>query len=253
MNDLSVCHLGSAAYRDALLLQEGLVQARAGGLTGDWLLYPDHPPVLTVGRSGSAASLKADRTTLERLGIDIFEVARGGDFTWHGPGQLVGYLVCDLTARGRDLHRFLRDIERSLIDALEGFGLAADTIPGRTGVWVEGAKIASLGVAVRRWVSYHGFALNVAPDLGFFDLIHPCGLRGIHMTSLASKLGSRAPTLAEARTLVTGHLARRLGYPGWRWAGSDEVHRLAERGRSDTTARAAAAALEHSTEEENAC
>jgi lipoate-protein ligase B len=235
VNELRVCHLGPTAYRDALALQEGLVQARAAGLTGDWLLYPDHPPVLTVGRSGSEASLKADRATLERLGIDIFEVARGGDFTWHGPGQLVGYLVCDLTARGRDLHRFLREIEGSLIDALAEVGVAADTIPGRTGVWVEGAKIASLGVAVRRWVSYHGFALNVAPDLGFFDLIHPCGLRGIHMTSLASQLSSQAPTLAQTRTLVAGHVARRLGYTGWQWAASDEVHRLAEAGRSEIT------------------
>jgi lipoate-protein ligase B len=222
---LSVCHLGPTSYRDGLALQEGLVQARAAGTTGDWLLYPDHPPVLTVGRSGSDESLKVDRATLERMGIEIFEVARGGDFTWHGPGQLVGYAICDLTRRDRDVHRFLRDLEDVLIRALGGWGLQAETVAGRTGVWVGGAKIASLGVAVRRWVSYHGFALNVAPDLGSFELIHPCGLRGIHMTSLAEQLGPAAPTLPLARAEVASQLARQLGYPAWRWASAEEARR----------------------------
>ena len=222
-----MAHLGPTSYREGLALQEGLVRARAERATGDWLLYPDHPPVLTVGRSGSGASLKADPETLRRLGIETFEVARGGDVTWHGPGQLVGYLVCDLTERGRDLHRFLRDIEQSLISALDAWSLRGETVPGRTGVWVGGEKIASLGVAVRRWVSYHGFALNVAPDLRFFDLIHPCGLRGIHMTSLASRLGPGAPGLAEARAVAAEHVARGLGYDGWRWEVAERAHEAA--------------------------
>jgi len=225
MSVLSVAHLGPTSYRDGLALQEALVGARAGGRTGDWLLYPDHPPVLTVGRSGSEASLKADPETLAKLGIEVFEVARGGDFTWHGPGQLVGYVICDLTARGRDLRRFLRDLERSLVAALGEWGLAGETVEGRTGVWVQGEKIASLGVAVRRWVSYHGFALNVAPDLSFFDLIHPCGLRGIHMTSLASRLGPDAPGLVEAREVVGRHLAQTLGHTGVRWASAEDARR----------------------------
>jgi lipoate-protein ligase B len=224
---LQVCHLGPTSYRDGLAIQEGLVQARAAGTTGDWLLYPDHPPVLTVGRSGSDDSLKVDRGTLERMGIEIFEVARGGDFTWHGPGQLVGYTICDLTRRDRDVHRFLRDLEAVLIRALEGWGLAGQTVAGRTGVWVKGHKIASLGVAVRRWVSYHGFALNVAPDLHAFEVIHPCGLRGIHMTSLADQLGPEAPTLDAARAEVAAHLARQLGHSEWRWASADEARRAA--------------------------
>jgi len=227
MTSLSVVHLGPTSYREGLALQEGLVRARAGGRTGDWLLYPDHPPVLTVGRGGSRGSLRAGPDTLRRLGIEIFEVARGGDFTWHGPGQLVGYVICDLAVRGRDLHRFLRDLEQGLIGALEEWGLAGETVPGRTGVWVGGEKIASLGVAVRRWVSYHGFALNVAPDLGFFDLIHPCGLRGIRMTSVASRLGKAAPTLAVARGVVARHLARRLGHTHLRWGTAEEVRRQA--------------------------
>jgi lipoate-protein ligase B len=111
---LSVIHLGATDYRDGLALQEALVAARAAGETGDWLLYPDHAPVLTMGRGSDPASLRVDPATLATRGIEVFEVARGGDVTWHGPGQLVGYLVCDLTERGRDLHRFLRQIEASL-------------------------------------------------------------------------------------------------------------------------------------------
>ena len=221
---LTACHLGPTSYRDGLAIQEGLVRARAAGATGDWLLFPDHPPVLTVGRGGAAGSLKADPEALARLGIEVFEVARGGDFTYHGPGQLVGYLVCDLTARNRDLHHFLRAIEAGLVDALAGLGLAAGAVAGRTGVWVsETEKIASIGVAVRRWVSYHGFALNVAPELGHFDLIHPCGLRGVRMTSVAERLGPEAPDLATVRARVATALAPRLGAGGLIWADAAEA------------------------------
>jgi lipoate-protein ligase B len=224
---LRVAHLGPTAYRDGLALQEGLVEARAAGRTGDWLLYPDHPPVLTVGRSPSQGSLLADAETLERLGIEVFHVARGGDVTWHGPGQLVGYMVSDLGSRGRDLHRFLRDLEQALILALESWGIRAGRVAGRTGVWSEGEKIASIGIAVRRWVSYHGFALNVAPDLRFFDLIHPCGLRGIYMTSVARRLGDRTPALAEARERVASSVAAAMGYGDWRHEPAEEAWRLA--------------------------
>ena len=166
MSTLSVAHLGPTTYRDGLALQEALVRARAEGRTGDWLLYPDHPPVLTVGRSGRDGSLKADPETLRKLGIEIFEVARGGDFTWHGPGQLVG--LCD-----RRPHR-ARTRPASLPARP---GIEPDCGAWASGAWKErprragpgcgskGEKIASIGVAVRRWVSYHGFALNVAPDL----------------------------------------------------------------------------------------
>src|SRR5262245_17408595 len=118
MSILFVSHLGPTPYREGLAIQEGLVLARAAEATGDWLLYPDHPPVLTMGRGTAPGSILADAGTLDRLGIETFEVARGGDVTWHGPGQLVGYLVCDLTRHDRDLHRLLRDIEQSLIAAL---------------------------------------------------------------------------------------------------------------------------------------
>ena len=209
---LTVCHLGATPYREGLALQEAMVRARAAGETGDWLHYPDHPPLLTVGRGGRADSLIADRAALARMGIEVFEVARGGDVTWHGPGQLVGYMIFDLERRGRDLHRFLRELEAALIATLQSYGLAGHTVAGRTGVWIGDDKIASIGIAVRRWVSYHGFALNVAPDLAFFDLIHPCGLRGIKMTSLGRLRGVEGADLGLARERATAALAARFGY-----------------------------------------
>lgn len=233
-------------YAEGLELQESLVRSRAAKHTGDWLLFPDHPPVLTLGRGGKTSSIRADSRTLGRLGIPVFEVARGGDVTWHGPGQLVGYAICDLDGWSRDLHRFLRGLEQGLIRALAHWGVAGGVVPGRTGVWVEDAKIASIGIAVRRWVSYHGFALNVAPDLAAFDLIHPCGLRDIRMTSMARLLGERCPAFATVRTTVAREVAAELGYHDVRWAEASEARRFglpeSDPGRSET--RASAAALE---------
>ena len=242
---LAVCHLGPTPYREGLALQDALVRARvaardgAAGAAGatDWLLFPDHPPVLTVGRGGSEASLRVSRAALAARGVELFEIPRGGDMTWHGPGQLVGYPIVDLEARGRDLHRYLRDLEEALITALAGWGIPAGRVAGRTGVWAGGEKLASLGIAVRRWVGYHGFALNVAPDLGFFELIHPCGLRGIHMTSVAARLGAAAPTLGRARHEVAEALARRLGYDRVRWAPAAEVRGLVRGIESSMAAR----------------
>src|SRR5262249_50425495 len=139
--------------------------------------------------------------------------------------QLVGYLICDLEPQGRDLHRFLRAIEQGLIVALGGWGIESERVAGRTGVWPRGEKIASIGIAVRRWVSDHGFALNVAPDLRFFDLIHPCGLRGIQMTSVAKRLGDRAPDLAAARDGVASEMAKALGFTGWTREQGEAVRR----------------------------
>src|SRR5438128_4415363 len=185
MNTLHACHLGPIGYREGLELQETMVVSRAAGETGDWVLFPDHPAVLTVGRSPSEGNIVAGPDVLRSRGIELFEVSRGGDITWHGPGQLVGYPIFDLSG-DRDLHKFLRRIEQVLIRTLGAYGIAASRSEGRTGVWVGAEKIASIGIAVRRWVSYHGFALNVSPDLADFELIHPCGLRGVRMTSMAA-------------------------------------------------------------------
>lgn len=220
--------LGATPYAQGLALQEALVRMRAERTTGDWLLYPDHDSVLTVGRNPSEGSVLADAATLERLGVKVFEVARGGDVTWHGPGQLVGYPVVHLDRVDRDLHRWLRCIEEALIAALAWHGLEGRRVTGRTGVWLDDSrKIASIGVAVRRWVGYHGFALNVNPDLAQFDLIRPCGLQGIRMTSMHEALGGSGPTLAEVRQSVTVALAEQLGYEAVRWADAAEPRDLA--------------------------
>ena len=221
---LTVCALGATPYREGLALQDAIVRARADGRTGDWLLYPDHPPVLTLGRSGSGASVIADREALARAGIELFEVPRGGDVTWHGPGQLVGYPIVALDRVGRDLHRWLRTLEEALIRSLARYGVLGVRSDGRTGVWVGDCKIASLGVAVRRWVGYHGFALNVRPDLSGFSLIHPCGLQGVRMTSMAELLGDGAPGMSEMRSAVSNELVSLLGYEGL-----DEVQPAAAR------------------------
>ncbi len=228
MRTLNVAPLGPTSYRDGLRLQEGLVAAigaRRGGDAAtaraddprDWLLFPDHPPVLTVGRSPSAGNIRVPRADLAARGIEVFEVARGGDVTWHGPGQLVGYVLSDLDVYGHDLHRFLRDLEEALLVALRGWGIEGRRVAGRTGIWVGEEKIASIGVAVRRWVTYHGFALNVCSDLSGFDLIHPCGLHGIRMTTVARLAGSAAPTLEAARVSAAAAVAGRLGYAGVAW------------------------------------
>jgi lipoyl(octanoyl) transferase len=224
---ITACALGPTSYRDGLRLQEALVRARAEGRTGDWLLFPDHPPVLTVGRNPSEGNLRVAAEELARLGIERFEVARGGDVTWHGPGQLVGYTILDLNVRGRDLHRLLRDLEQGLIATLEALEIPAERVAGRTGVWVSGAKIASIGVAVRRWVSYHGFALNVRPNLEFFKLIHPCGLHGIEMTSIQALRGAAASDLEQVRLRTARQMAETLECGELRWASPEQAWREA--------------------------
>ncbi len=242
MDTLNVCELGPVRYRDGLVLMDALVAARAAGETGDWLLYPDHEPVLTVGRAPSEGNVLADMASLAAAGIEVVEVPRGGDVTWHGPGQLVGYPVVHLDRVGRDLHRWLRTLEDALIAALARHGLEGRRIAGRTGVWLsEREKIASIGVAVRRWVGYHGFALNVSNRLDHFGLIHPCGFHDIRMTSMAEALGEHAPTLRQIRADVTAELVARLGYeavaeapPGVPWALTD-IARSADTSKNEAT------------------
>jgi lipoate-protein ligase B len=196
---LAVEWLGRVSYSEALALQEAAVEARRRGSSGDRLLLLEHPPVITMGSSSHEQNLLLDETELARRGVEVHRVRRGGDVTCHGPGQLVGYLIVDLMARrSPDVHRFLRLIEAALIDALGSLGVPAQRLQGMTGVFVKPGskdpvaacdrKIASIGVAVRHWVTYHGFALNVGPDLSGFDAIVPCGLHGVEMTSVAHEL-----------------------------------------------------------------
>ena len=213
---LVVRRLGLVPYTVALRLQEEQVLARANGEAGDTLLLLEHPPVLTAGRGTIDGSLKVDAPALARRGLEVVPVSRGGDITWHGPGQLVGYPICDLGPKGRDLHRFLRGLEAGLMASLSRFGIESHQTEGRTGVWVGERKIASIGIAVRRWVSYHGFALNVSPSLEDFELIHPCGLTGVRMTSMRELLAAACPAFDEVQAVVAADVAFHLGYAGVR-------------------------------------
>ena len=196
---LAIEWLGLVPYGEALVLQESALVERAAGRSGDRLLLLEHPPVVTLGRSAKAGHLLVDEARLRELGIERFEVGRGGDVTYHAPGQLVGYPIIDLSAPGRrDVHAFLRQLEAGLIDALEEWAIPACRVEGRTGVFIDRIrsrrrtgrerKIASIGIGLRRWVTWHGFALNVELDLSGFDAIVPCGLPDVVMTSVAREL-----------------------------------------------------------------
>lgn len=198
--------VGLLPYRQALELQENLLAAR--GRDGhDTLLLVEHPAVITFGRGADGANLLWSSAELCAAGIDCLPCQRGGDVTLHSPGQLVGYPIVDLNRLDRDLHGYLRRLERLLITTLDRFGIVAGTLPGRTGVWVGESKIASIGIAVRRWVSWHGFALNVGNDLGLFRAIVPCGLPGVDMTSMSRELG-RQITVEQVLPVVVEQFAR---------------------------------------------
>jgi lipoate-protein ligase B len=196
--------LGRREYESALALQRDLVAARQAGSAGDTLILVEHPDVITLGRR------RTSRDNVLATEIPIVEVERGGDVTYHGPGQLVGYPIVQLDGAERDLHAFLRAIEAGLIAALARFGLDGGRKEGWTGVWLGERKVASIGIAVRRWVTMHGFALNVATDLERFRAINPCGLDAGVMTSVTEVLG-RPVTVEEMKPIVAREIGRALG------------------------------------------
>jgi lipoate-protein ligase B len=181
-------HCGRLAYGDAWALQKALLAARQAASVPDTVLFVEHPPVITLGRAARASNVLAAPGLLAARGIEVFQIERGGDVTYHGPGQLVGYPIVDLRAFDEDVVRYVRTLEAALIDALRAWGIDAGRLAGYPGVWTGAAKIAAIGVAVKRKVTMHGFALNVDPDLEAFDLINPCGL-GRPVTSMARVLG----------------------------------------------------------------
>ncbi len=195
--------LGRVPYATALALQADLVRQRGAGRIPDQLLLLEHPHVLTLGRNSKAEHVLVDRARLQALGVEMFEAGRGGDVTYHGPGQLVAYPILNLAPDRCDLHRYVRDLERALLAMLGAYGIAAHVEPGRTGVWVEragegAAKAAAIGVRVARWITSHGIALNVHTDLDYFDLIVPCGLQNRAVTSLRQLVGATAPPTVRA-------------------------------------------------------
>jgi lipoate-protein ligase B len=205
MRNCVLRELGRIRYGDALDIQQQVAAGRKQGVTPDHLLLLEHPHVITMGRNGHAENLLASDEVMARTGIEYFPTDRGGDVTYHGPGQLVGYPILDLRDWKRDVGAYVRALEQTLIDTLGDYGIEAGRIPKLTGVWVGDRKIAAIGVHLSRWVTSHGFALNVSTDLSYFQYIVPCGLTK-PVTSMAA-LGVRASWEEVGRRLVP-HFAR---------------------------------------------
>jgi len=191
-----VRRLGVVPYADALALQRSLVEDRRAGRIGDTLLLLEHPPVLTLGARGDGgrSHILASAESLATRSIEVHEAGRGGDVTYHGPGQIVGYPIIDLNSHRRDVHRYVRDLETVLIRTAGDYGISAHRVDGLTGVWVGDEKLAAIGVRIARWVTSHGFALNVNTYLDHFDLIVPCGIADRGVTSMARLLGRSLDT-----------------------------------------------------------
>ena len=206
-----VLDLGLAPYGAVLERQLALLEERIQDRVPDTLILVEHPPVVTLGRAKTTANLRHTPDALRAKGIEFFEVSRGGDATYHAPGQLVGYPIFDLRQHGRDVLRFCRGVEAALSGVLEAVGLRARSVPGKAGVWVGDRKIASLGISLRRWVTFHGFALNVAVDLTGFQVIRPCGEEPEVMTSMEALL-ERPVAMGEVRSRVVAEFARVFGF-----------------------------------------
>jgi lipoyl(octanoyl) transferase len=205
---LEVRHLGSIAYGAALELQSELVRRRREDEIPDQLLLLEHPHVITTGSSSEADHILASPEERERLGVELWESGRGGDVTYHGPGQLVGYPILDLKPDRRDVHRYLRDLESFLMEVLAGYGVVATIREGMTGVWTQNGKVAAIGVRVSSgWITSHGFALNVSTDLDYFGTIIPCGISGEDVASLEGLL-RRPVSMEEVMGRVEGAFAR---------------------------------------------
>jgi lipoyl(octanoyl) transferase len=193
MRRLVVRKLDRIAYARGLEIQSALVTARQSGKAEDTLLLLEHDPVFTLGRNARAEHLLHSPDRLKERGFEVFETGRGGDVTYHGPGQIVGYPILDLSPDRRDVHRYVRDLEEVMIRVCGDYGVAAQRVAGLTGTWVGAAKIGAIGVRLSRWVTSHGFAFNVNTDLGPFRLIVPCGIADKDVTSLSLLLGRDVP------------------------------------------------------------
>lgn len=232
MNACSIVDLGLIAYAEAWELQKRVVAARKAGAIEDVLLFCEHPHVITLGRSGNRANLLASESVLRQKGVEFFETSRGGDITYHGPGQIVGYPILNLGAIRRDVVWYVRTLEEAMIRATADLGIAARREPGKTGIWVhadeaayrskrdsslafgmtdqQAEKLAAIGVHISRWVTSHGFAYNVATDLRYFELIVPCGIVDRKATSLEKLLGRRV-SLEEIRPLLVKQVCEVFG------------------------------------------
>jgi lipoate-protein ligase B len=181
---------GSVPYAQALELQMKICALKKQGFKRDIILLMEHPPTITLGRNADTNNLLVSREKLKTLGVELWNIDRGGDVTFHGPGQLVGYPILELGIRERDVHRYMHRLEESLIRLLAGYGIASTRNPSYTGVWTEDGKIAAMGIHISRWITRHGFALNINTDLSFYELIVPCGIIGKGVTSMQKQLNS---------------------------------------------------------------
>ncbi len=204
---LAVAKLGTVEYEAALRLQTAMVAARIEDRIGDTLLLMEHSHVFTLGRGADERFIVANPAL-----IPVHRVSRGGQVTYHGPGQLVGYPILKLEGHARDVTKYLRNLEQAMIDALARLEIRATRRDGLTGIWVGTCKIASIGVGIRRWVTFHGFALNVSTDLSFFDAIVPCGIEGCRMTSIA-ELSRREISMSEFGEAMRDSFCRVFAYP----------------------------------------
>ena len=204
MRHLEVRRLGRVAYADALELQQRLVEERRRGEIGDQLLLLEHPAVITLGVKvrNDLSHVLASPERLAALGVELHETGRGGDVTYHGPGQVVGYPILDLRPDRCDVHAYVRDLEEVMIRAARAFGVEAERVRGLTGIWVGREKLAAIGVRISRWITSHGFAFNVNTDLTHFDLIVPCGIADRGVTTLQRLLGREVPMAEVEDALV---------------------------------------------------
>lgn len=215
MNTCHIVDLGLIGYADAYALQKRIVSARKSGAIGDVFLLCEHPPVITQGRNGKREHLRASESLLRQRNVEFFETSRGGDITFHGPGQVVGYPILNLAAIRKDVVWYVRMLEEVMIRATAEFGIAAAREAGKTGIWVARRettpeKLGAIGVHISRWITSHGFAYNVSTDLRYFDLIVPCGISGRKATSL-EKLLDRAVSSQEVEPLLTQHFGEVFG------------------------------------------
>ncbi len=213
MRILDVRKLGLVSYADGLDLQAALAEDRYQGRTEDVLLLLQHPHVLTLGARGDGgrSHILATPARLEELGVTVFETGRGGDVTYHGPGQLVGYPILDLRPDRCDVHRYVRDIEEVIIRTVADYGIQAGRIKGLTGVWAGHEKVAAIGIRISRWITSHGFAFNVSTDLDYFRLIVPCGISDRGVTSLEKLLARKVP-MEEVEDRLADHFREVFGY-----------------------------------------
>lgn len=235
MSDAKVCIVvwcGFVPYARALDLQMQICEAKKHGFEKDVLLLLEHPPTITLGRNAKQNHLLVSQTLLTSRGIELWNVDRGGDITFHGPGQLVGYPILSLGTGERDVHRYMRNLEVSLIRLLEGYGIEGVRDPNFTGVWTRHGKIAAMGVHISRWITRHGFALNANTDLAYYDLIVPCGIHGKKVASMREHLSHSVELDALAHRYITefGPVFNRTMVPMGERELLDELQRQSGRG-----------------------